>query len=693
MDGVRVKALWLLLLLLTSTGCAVDQGKIYIKDGKQYGVTSSLTWRGTWWNYYERGSSYAEGEFWQDAIADFDAAIKQREVDQRRARTYGLHFLDYFPHRELGVVYYRLRRHSDAIRELETSLQAVESAKAKFYLNKARQALFGQTGRDTPPPGILVDGPPDGLLTNRFTLTVRGRAEAAAYVSGIAINGRSLFIELAEPSLAFAQDITLHEGLNAINIVAVDLLGRLARQRLTIDADRQGPLLSVGRVELLGEPSHQRGRVEGALSDRSRVVRFLLAGQSVPLRSGGEWEFREEVPLGAGMGTLPFEAEDAAGNVTRGEIALSLTESGPPGIRKGEPPQEVLPRWALLKPGTIASDLTPLLPTPIRVAQGSAHGLPVIKLTDLAVQQTVYYDTVYLEGKVVGASPITGFWINGESLWRRKSQQLFFGHLVALKPGDNQFLLEATDEMRNTARQEIVVTRQVQEVRRLASRLRVTLLPPAKKGQPSVLAEAVYDHLFNAFVNQRRFDFFERQQLEAILREQKLSQTELVDPATAARIGKIIGVEGILMVSVTETPQAVEIFARFVDVETSAVLAAEDVYGEDLTLQALRTFAEGLAVKFRRRLPLVEGVVVKTEGRQVFVDLGEKQAIKKYMKLLLFREGEPFKHPLTGKPLGTSTQTLGEARVEAVLEDFSQATMLQPGSSAEVRQLDKVITK
>ena len=40
------------------------------------------------------------------------------------------------------------------------------------------------------------------------------------------------------------------------------------------------------------------------------------------------------------------------------------------------------------------------------------------------------------------------------------------------------------------------------------------------------------------------------------------------------------------MVSVTETPQAVEIFARFVDAETSVVLAAEDVCGEALTLQS-----------------------------------------------------------------------------------------------------------
>jgi hypothetical protein len=152
--------------------------------------------------------------------------------------------------------------------------------------------------------------------------------------------------------------------------------------------------------------------------------------------------------------------------------------------------------------------------------------------------------------------------------------------------------------------------------------------PPAEKGQPSVLAEAVYDHLFNAFVNQGRFEFFERQQLEAFLRAQKSSQTEFVDPATVSRTGKFIGVEGILMVSVAGTPQAVELFACFVGVETSVVPAAEADCRDDLTLKSLRTYAEGLAVKFRRRLPLVEVVVIKTEDRQVFVGPGDKQAIK-----------------------------------------------------------------
>jgi Curli production assembly/transport component CsgG len=315
----------------------------------------------------------------------------------------------------------------------------------------------------------------------------------------------------------------------------------------------------------------------------------------------------------------------------------------------------------------------------------------MIKLTDLTALQVVYYDAIYLEGKVSGASAISAFSINGEPLSYRKSRQLFFGYLVPLQPGG--FLLEAVDEVGNTARQEIIVTRTVAGVRRLDARLRVILFPRAKQGQTSALSETVYDYLFNALVNQRRFEFVERQQLEIVLQELKLSQTELVDPATAAKIGKLVAAEGILIGAVTETPQALEVFVRFIDVETAVVLAAEDVYGEDLPFKAVATLMEGLAGKFRQRFPLLEGVVVKAEGKRVFVDLGSKQAIKKYMKLILFREGKVIKPPDTGKVLGAATETIGEARVEEVLEELSQATLLAPTTSAAVKQLDRAITK
>src|SRR5262249_40991785 len=148
----------------------------------------------------------------------------------------------------------------------------------------------------------------------------------------------------------------------------------------------------------------------------------------------------------------------------------------------------------------------------------------------------------------------------------------------ALREGDNDFCLEATNEVGTTARRAVIVSREVQKARQLGSRLQVIQMPFTKKGVPSVLAEAVDNDLLDAFVSQKRFDSVERNQLDAILRELKLSQTDLVDQATAAKIGKIVAAEGVVIGTTleTETPSALDVHAYFVDVETTVILAEAD---------------------------------------------------------------------------------------------------------------------
>ena len=65
-----------LLVSLISTACAVEKAPVYREDGVEYGVVDGL-FRSRWWNYYERGCSYAEGGYWEDAEADFKKALKQ----------------------------------------------------------------------------------------------------------------------------------------------------------------------------------------------------------------------------------------------------------------------------------------------------------------------------------------------------------------------------------------------------------------------------------------------------------------------------------------------------------------------------------------------------------------------------------------------------------------------------------------
>ena len=333
------------LLCLCLAGCAVDAGKVYVKDGKEYGVTSRQTWRARWWDYYDRGSSYATGEYWDEALADFQAAIRQRHDDQRHARTYGMHRSDYFPHRELGIVYYRQGRHTEAMDELTTSLSSVDTAKAKFYLNRARRSFLQQTRSDTTAPRIVFTTPPDELLTNRLSVTVSGYAEDDTYVSALVVHGQAQFVELAEPRLVFTQEVELRDGANAINVVADDLVGQQTRARRTVHLDRHGPLLSLEQVEVAGTPPQQRVRVQGLLADQSRITRFMLAGRAMPAQPGSAWEVREEFPLTGGEEFVAFEAEDAAGNVTHGQIALRAPMDGPAGTRQGMRVRHPLLRW------------------------------------------------------------------------------------------------------------------------------------------------------------------------------------------------------------------------------------------------------------------------------------------------------------------------------------------------------------
>ena len=143
----------------------------------------------------------------------------------------------------------------------------------------------------------------------------------------------------------------------------------------------------------------------------------------------------------------------------------------------------------------------------MQVAQHHDRHAPSIRLIGLGEQESTVDDSIYLEGQVTDASAIVAFAINGASLWRRNARQLFFGQRFPLQEGENTFVLEAVDEVGNTTQLKVVVTRTVRQVRQMGSRLRVVLLPFAKKGDTPVLAEAVYDYLFNVFVQQRRFDF------------------------------------------------------------------------------------------------------------------------------------------------------------------------------------------
>ncbi len=73
------------------------------KNNKACGVTRG-SFLGSWFDYYERGLSFADCGLWQASEQDLKKALSKRSRDQRRAYSLGMHLIsDYFPHRELGI--------------------------------------------------------------------------------------------------------------------------------------------------------------------------------------------------------------------------------------------------------------------------------------------------------------------------------------------------------------------------------------------------------------------------------------------------------------------------------------------------------------------------------------------------------------------------------------------------------------
>lgn len=114
-----------------------------------------------WYVNYEKGQDAVKQEKWADAVNYLNQAIAKKANPKRNAKTYGLHFIDYFPYLYRGVAYYHLNKfdlaeadllHSrssgeiknaskdkNAFKSLETYLKLIQQKK-QLAATKARKA-------------------------------------------------------------------------------------------------------------------------------------------------------------------------------------------------------------------------------------------------------------------------------------------------------------------------------------------------------------------------------------------------------------------------------------------------------------------------------------------------------------------------------------------------------------------------
>ena len=665
-----------MLLLLagfiaTLQGCAApprQQG--FEKDGKIYGATEG-PFRYNWWNYYERAGSYIDGGFYKQAEADLNIALGKRSRDGRRARTYGMHFVDYFPHRELGIVLFSQGRLKAAEAELQTSIRQYPSAKADFYLNKVRKSLLQQSGADKNGPLIVLEKDTEqNRVINDFSVTVKGRSLDENYVARLLINGSPYRFDRAEKVIAFNRAVELQQGTNKISIEAYDLVGNVSRKELQITVDQQAPQIA---IEAVRQGDLQDGKqsvtISGSVWDAHAVEELNIGGLQISNLSdqGG---FETTLQLSAGVEDVPFSVRDAPGNVATGSIRLSDYSA---------PAMASAPHLMLAASSHLWTDANHnLLAKADNRAQPSA-----MRIKGLAASQEVFWEQLFLEGRALDDSSVVQVRVNGQSVLHKPGKQVFFSTMLPLKIGENSIEVESTDSDGNVTSEQFTVIRKQQETHKIGQRLLVSLLPLQAKGEGGSVAELAEENLLNSLIEQRRFRMVERARLDAILREQQLSASELADPATASRIGKLATAQISMAGTVIEMNRGVEVVVRLIDTETSEILASTDVYDEQKSLFAVQDLMAGLALKLKQSYPMLQGLLIKRDGGTVYLDIGSDMGLQSGMRLISYKQGEAIIHPITGKKLGAASKVTGELKVVSVDSDFSTCEVISEQGTIE----------
>ena len=193
----------------------------------------------------------------------------------------------------------------------------------------------------------------------------------------------------------------------------------------------------------------------------------------------------------------------------------------------------------------------------------------------------------------------------------------------------------------------------------------------------------VAEWFITALVKEGRFDVIERSLLNKILEEQKLGISGVVDEETATQLGKLLGVKVIISGSVLRVQHILEINARIIDVETAAIIAAENV--RSATAERLQDLVIQMSIKIIKHFPL-EGYVVSREPNEpmVAIDLGKYAGVKTGMEFIVFKEGKVIKHPKTGEVLDVQQLNVGRLVVVNVRDKIAEAEIMEEKSPGAI---------
>jgi tetratricopeptide (TPR) repeat protein/peroxiredoxin len=178
------------------------------------------------------------------------------------------------------------------------------------------------------------------------------------------------------------------------------------------------------------------------------------------------------------------------------------------------------------------------------------------------------------------------------------------------------------------------------------------------------------------YLNQsKRVQVVERALLDKLLEELNLGSSELADPQTALRLGKVLAAKLIGTGSLLNLPGGTSMSMRLIDTETTAIpmvlnrdLSSQTGVEKDL-YQLNREILKTVIAKYPLR-----GFVVKLVGERALLNLGANQGVVTGTKFEVLDEAQAVEYK--GKKLQGAARTVGQLEIVEVQPDLSYARIL-----------------
>ncbi len=264
--------------------------------------------------------------------------------------------------------------------------------------------------------------------------------------------------------------------------------------------------------------------------------------------------------------------------------------------------------------------------------------------------------------------------------------------------------------------------------RHLKKRIAVIDLKPGRYyGGISGIEHRITDMLVTALVNSGNFTVVERNELKALMQEQALGQTGAITAQSAASIGSLLGVQAIVIGSVTEgglksshgslnlgnvgikrnkISAEIAIDVRVINTSTGEIICAAASRKEksktglslrisdfsktsnidfDRTLlgKAARDAVDEVAAKISRAMSNIpwQGKIIKVSGNVVYMKPGSDAGIRVGSHFFVYHKGEALIDPDTGLPLGSEETKCAEIQVVSFVGNkVAKANVLSGGN-------------